>query len=81
MKQTIHNNLIAARGLLTLVLCSLCFVAYGQATFTWQVTVDGAGELLLTISGTLDDGWHVSNRSLKVEQQEGVRPEIGRAHV
>ena len=74
MKQTIHNNLIAARGLLTLVLCSLCFVAYGQATFTWQVTADGAGELLLTISGTLDDGWHVSNRSLKVEQQEGVRP-------
>lgn len=57
---------------LGLLLCLLCSGVFGQTDFTWKITESGSGTLLLTITGTLDEGWHISSHSLKVEQADCV---------
>ena len=60
-----------------MVLSLLCCMTYGQATFTWDVTKTGAKEVTLTVSGTLADGWHVSDRTLTLEAHDGLQPSGG----
>lgn len=65
------------RHFFVLVLSLLCCMTYGQATFTWDVTKTGAKEVTLTVSGTLADGWHVSDRTLTLEAHDGLQPSGG----
>lgn len=65
------------RHFFVLVLSLLCCMTYGQATFTWDVTKTGAKEVTLTVSGTLADGWHVSDRTLTLEANDGLQPSGG----
>ena len=65
------------RHFFVLVLSLLCCMTYGQATFTWDVTKTGAKEVTLTVSGTLADGWHVSDRTLTLEAHDGLQPAGG----
>lgn len=60
------------RMFLGLLLCVLCSGVFGQADFTWKITETKAGTLLLTITGILDEGWHISSHSLKMEQMDDV---------
>lgn len=60
--------------ILILLLTVLCHAAYGQARFVWTLDKSGSAEVTLTITGTLDTGWHISTHSLKVEQQDGLHP-------
>ncbi len=60
--------------ILALVFTMLCCLAYGQADFTWKVKEVSDKEVLLTISGKLEDKWHISHHQLKLEQQDGLRP-------
>lgn len=60
------------RMVLGLLLCVLCSGVFGQTDFTWKITESGSGTLLLTVTGILDEGWHISSRSLKMEQTDGV---------
>ena len=57
---------------LGLLLSLLCSGVFGQTDFKWKITESGSGTLLLTVTGTLDEGWHISSHSLKVEQADGV---------
>lgn len=59
---------------ITFLMLVLCAAAYGQADFSWNAVRQGEGEVLLTITGTLQDGWHVSSHTLTVEEQEGLTP-------
>lgn len=65
------------RHFFVLVLSLLCCMTYGQATFTWDITKTGAKEVTLTVSGTLADGWHVSDRTLTLEAHDGLQPSGG----
>lgn len=65
------------RHFFVLVLSLLCCMTYGQATFTWDVTKTGAKEVTLTVSGTLADGWHVSDRTLTLEAHDGLQSSGG----
>ncbi len=65
------------RTIITLLFSTLCLVVSGQTNFTWKVSEPKPNELLLTVTGTLDDGWHISDRSLHLEQTEGITPRGG----
>lgn len=65
------------RHFFVLALSLLCCMTYGQATFMWDVTKTGAKEVTLTVSGTLADGWHVSDRTLTLEAHDGLQPSGG----
>ncbi len=65
------------RHFFVLVLSLLCCMTYGQATFTWDITKTGVKEVTLTVSGTLADGWHVSDRTLTLEANDGLQPSGG----
>ncbi|MDO4171827.1 MAG: cytochrome c biogenesis protein CcdA [Prevotellaceae bacterium] len=58
--------------LIIMLFSMMTTVAYGQANFTWNVTKVSDNELLLTVSGTLEEGWHVSDRFIRLEGQDGV---------
>ncbi len=57
-----------------LLLCMswLALAADAQASYTWNVSKGGADELILTFNGRLDDGWHLSDQSIKFEVADGV---------
>ena len=57
-----------------LLLCMswLALAADAQASYTWNVSKGGADELVLTFNGRLDDGWHLSDQSIKFEVADGV---------
>ena len=57
-----------------LLLCMswLALAADAQASYTWSVSKGGADELILTFNGRLDDGWHLSDQSIKFEVADGV---------
>ena len=57
-----------------LLLCMswLALAAGAQASYTWNVSKGGADELILTFNGRLDDGWHLSDQSIKFEVADGV---------
>lgn len=59
---------------ITFIIMLLCATAYGQADFSWKVTKQSDRELLLTITGTLQHGWHVSSHTLQLERQDGLTP-------
>ena len=65
------------KTIITLLLSTLCLIVSGQTNFTWKISEPKPNELLLTVTGTLDDGWHISNYSLHLEQAEGVTPQGG----
>ena len=50
----------------------LALAADAQASYTWSVSKGGADELILTFNGRLDDGWHLSDQSIKFEVADGV---------
>ena len=50
----------------------LALAADAQASYTWNVSKGGADELILTFNGRLDDGWHLSDQSIKFEVADGV---------
>ena len=50
----------------------LALSADAQASYTWNVSKGGADELILTFNGRLDDGWHLSDQSIKFEVADGV---------
>lgn len=50
----------------------LALAADAQASYTWNVSKGGADELILTFNGRLDDGWHISDQSIKFEVADGV---------
>lgn len=50
----------------------LALAADAQASYTWNVSKGGADELILTFNGRLDDGWHLSDQSIKFEAADGV---------
>lgn len=50
----------------------LALAAGAQASYTWNVSKGGADELILTFNGRLDDGWHLSDQSIKFEVADGV---------
>ena len=57
-----------------LLLCMswLALAADAQASYTWNVSKGGADELILTFNGRFDDGWHLSDQSIKFEVADGV---------
>ena len=57
-----------------LLLCMswLALAADAQASYTWNVSKGGADELVLTFNGRFDDGWHLSDQSIKFEVADGV---------
>lgn len=63
---------IMKRIFASLLLCALWCGLHAQTTFTWKITETRSGTLLLTITGILDDGWHIGSHSLKMEQDDGV---------
>ncbi len=65
------------KTIITLLFSTLCLVVSGQTNFTWKVSEPRPNELLLTVTGTLDVGWHISDRSLHLEQTEGITPQGG----
>lgn len=50
----------------------LALAADAQASYTWNVSKGGADELILTFNGRFDDGWHLSDQSIKFEVADGV---------
>jgi len=60
------------KTIITLLFSTICLIVSGQTNFTWEVSEPKPNELLLTVTGTLDDGWHISDRSLHLEQTEGI---------
>lgn len=60
------------KTIITLLFSTLCLVVSGQTNFTWKISEPHDGELLLTVTGALDAGWHISDRSLHMEQVDGV---------
>lgn len=65
------------KTIITVLLSTLCLIASGQTTFTWKISEPKPNELLLTVTGTLDGGWHISDRSLHLEQTDGVTAQGG----
>lgn len=59
--------------IIIVVITLLCTSAYAQGDFSWKAVRSG-GEVVLTITGRLGEGWHVSSHTLKVEEQEGLSP-------
>lgn len=65
------------KNIITVLFSTFCLVVSGQTNFTYKISEPRSGELLLTVTGTLDAGWHISNRSLHLEQADGVTAQGG----
>lgn len=60
------------RHLLTLLLLFVSVIAFSQAEFTWKASESSSGELVITFTGMLDEGWHLNDQSVNLENSEGV---------
>lgn len=57
---------------ITLIAIILSTVAFAQADFSWKAQQVNDHELVITFSGMLDEGWHLNDQSVNLENSEGV---------
>ena len=60
------------RHLLTLLLLFVSVIAFSQADFTWKASERNGNELVITFTGMLDEGWHLNDQTVNLENSEGV---------
>ena len=60
------------RHLLTLFALFISVFAFSQADFSWKANEVSEKDLVITFTGMLDEGWHINDQSVNLENSEGV---------